>query len=471
MVAFTRRATFLVPLLLAGPPDAAPVPSAMPGGYAVPTPVPTVTLDFPLRACGVGGLCTEIDLGRGVRVRAVVDSGSPHLTVPAGGGCSDYDGCADELAPAGDATVAGFGTQRDRGMMRWANGEQFILRGSELNLALARTRLPATPAGGGVVVGVPDLALRRASGGFFLGLILSSNDKEHPTLLSQLTLPLPPQRLALPSVLTSSVLLSSVALVGAGGAIAQQQPPQQQLQSTAAVLLSPSPRRGVPVASFRVDAPGRVLTLSSAPLLRAGADAVPLIDLRAFGARVRHYAAYVSALEIDGCSVPLHRMKRPLVVLLDTGLSSAVVSSQLANDAKGAGGGWGLAQALGRSPEEWLTLRVQMRTEQGRTLTLQAGSDFGTPLYCTTIDDWAMLPQRPAPPDLTPPRRWNRLSRLAGGRPTRTQADVEHPHILAVGASFLGNGVLTVDADAGRAWYAAAQRDVNNFANSAWYAR
>lgn len=72
------------------------------------------------------------------------------------------------------------------------------------------------------------------------------------------------------------------------------------------------------LASFRLDAPRRRLTLSSAPLIGAGADALPLLDPRAWGDGVEHVSCRVDQdeLTLDGVSAaagsnPAHGPRAP----------------------------------------------------------------------------------------------------------------------------------------------------------------
>jgi len=382
VLGLTRRAVSLAPLLFAAPPS---MPPLAPAG---------ATLEIPLRPCDVGALCAIVDLGRGVRVKAVVDTGSPHLTVPADGGCNERDGCADALAPApGAPTSAIFGVG-GVGVMRWRHADRFIVAG--VDLARAHDKSSPPP---GVTVGVPDLLLRRASGGFFLGLIAASDDADRRPLLSQLELP-------------------------RGDA-------------------ADAPSGGLQIAAFRIDAPRRVLTFSSAPLISSAVDALQLVDLRPFGATVRHYAVRVSALEIDGVRLPLARMKRPVVCIFDSGLSCAVISSGLIADAARAARGMRGARALDRPPDEWSSLALTMRTEQSAAVALSAGSDGG-PFFCAAVQEGGMYPEAarsPAPGD-------------------------ERPHFVAVGATFVGGGVLTIDVFAGRASFEPGALH----GNGAWYA-
>lgn len=322
------------------------------------------------------------------------------MTVPADGGCSERDGCADVLPPApGVPTTARFGVG-DTGVMRWRQADRFVVAGGADLAAGSRGG-----AGGGVAVGVPDLVLRRASGGFFLGLIKASDDAVHPPLLSQLALP----------------------------------------------VADNAKSNTEPIAAFRIDAPRRVLTLSSAPLILRTMDALSLIDMRRYGTKVQHYAVQISALEIDGVRLPLARLSRPVVCLLDSGLSCAVVSSELIADAARALRGQPGAIVLERSPDEWSSLSLTMRTEQRSAVALRAGGDLG-PFFCAAVTEDAMYSEATAD----------------------AKAREKGPHFVAVGATFLGNGVLTIDADAGRALF----EDSEAFAGgargaraSAWYAR
>lgn len=415
-------------------------------------------LEIALLPCGTGALCVDIELRSAAQaspvvVRAIVDTGSPFLTVPVGSACSPTSGCADSL-PAERAVFAGAEAEAMRnadaapgahgargseatletyggrsGSMRWLAPQGLAVRGrtvpysdvlartdaapdSEARTCLSRyplttghgaAALPFIPIelpGGSLAVGAPDLALLRASGGFFLGLAKDADEAAaHATLLSCLRLP--------------------GALSGATGEGAGRRAPSS------------------PVAAFALDGARRTLTLSPRALIPASRDAVRLLDLRPLGTGVRHYAAEVAAIRVDGRLI--RGLRRPTVCVIDTGLTSAVVSAPLAA---------AIARARGESapaalPEAWNSLEVDLRTERGRVLTLSAG----LPSAFTGASTGRGAPDCAA---LTSLLFASAIPELSFFQEAASAHRPPPPYLVAVGQAFLGGGLLTVDADAGR---------------------
>ncbi|KAL7526193.1 hypothetical protein ACHAXR_001367, partial [Thalassiosira sp. AJA248-18] len=87
------------------------------------------------------------------------------------------------------------------------------------------------------------------------------------------------------------------------------------------------------IKSFSINGPLRELTLSTHSMIPATAPVMPLVDLRAFGDFVDHYAVIVDSLSFDGVSVSSKRLKevsgslieRPIVAVFDTGLTGCLL--------------------------------------------------------------------------------------------------------------------------------------------------
>ena len=173
----------------------------------------------------------------------------------------------------------------------------------------------------------------------------------------------------------------------------------------------------------------RTLAIStSRPSISRQEDAVPLIDLRAYGAPVEPYAAKVSKLVVNGETV---RLRRPCLCVLDTGTTGLTMSDSL------LGNGFGGTDELPLPGAAIKHVDVFLETESGREVSLGAdyrrGAEF--PLVVTT----ARLP-------------WfdeDALGRL--GRKGNQDIDWRNPpHVIFAGLSFLDRQRLTIDVDARR---------------------
>ncbi len=173
----------------------------------------------------------------------------------------------------------------------------------------------------------------------------------------------------------------------------------------------------------------RTLAIStSRPSISRQEDAVPLIDLRAYGAPVEPYAARVSRLVVNGETV---RLRRPCLCVLDTGTTGLTMSDSL------LGNGFGGTDELPLPGAAIKHVDVFLETESGREVSLGAdyrrGAEF--PLVVTT----ARLP-------------WfdeDALGRL--GRKGNQDIDWRNPpHVIFAGLSFLDRQRLTIDVDARR---------------------
>jgi hypothetical protein len=293
--------------------------------------------------------------------RAIVDTGSPFLTIPAEADCAEqprrqaFFGCAPYSAFRGapiPPSLELYGTTE--ASVEWRVAE---LRG-----------LAAQPQPN-IVIGAAPRSLVEASGGTFAGLILNG-DGRHPTLLGQLSPPITGFVLDGPN-LELRLYPATPAGSGAGGGIRS----------------------------------GRVMRAPGSEVVPRSADAVRLIDLRPLGDPVDHIAATATRLLLDGSPVPL---SRPLIAVFDSGLSGAILSSQLCDDAPNDTSAARLAAAS--------SLEVVIETESGGRMSLRA-TRHSTP----------------------------RLFRV-GSQPVPWFPDPSvEPGIVVLGQTFLRDAVLAVD--------------------------
>ena len=222
--------------------------------YIAPSPASVVTtLKLPLQMQAGGVLTTGVVID-GEPFRLIVDSGSPYLVVP----LDDCDqqppklsayGCAD----AGRFHLAAFAATDEQygavpGRMQWLRG----------GVSFGETDILPRQTGGRVgrelVFGGADRAVLSQSGGALLGLIRQVNYAPYSTIK--------------------------------------------------AADLRPTALGQLRLTSFCIDAPRRELTVSSAPLIAADADALPLVDPRDWGDGVEHVSARIAddELRIDGAA-------------------------------------------------------------------------------------------------------------------------------------------------------------------------
>jgi hypothetical protein len=383
------------------------VPSATAIGLSSSAPATLISLT----EGGGGALCLTFTLD-GLPFRAIVDTGSPFLTVPAEADCAEqprrqaFFGCAPTTAfreasiPPSPELYGTFEASMD-----W--------RVAELRGLTARPQLD-------VVFGAAPRALVEASGGTFAGLI-PNGDGQHPTLLGQLSPPITGFMLDGPNLeltLYPSTPTGSKAVFYARPGLVMQPPglsvipgdadavqmvdlrplgdPVDPIASTPtgsgagfgarrarvmpsvdrpviprdvdAVLMAdlrhdrelslyPSTHSG---AGFGARPSGDARSLSI-PVIPRGANAVQMVDLRPLGDPVDHIAATATCLLLDGNPVPL---LRPLIAVFDSGLSGSLLSSTLCDDAPDATSAARLAAAS--------SLEVVLQTESGGQQTLRA---------------------------------------------------------------------------------------------------
>lgn len=224
--------------------------------------------EVPLRLCG-GAYCVEYSVD-GQPFRAVVDTGSPFLTVDGTcttgvgrWGCYRGDGAAAAGLADSELSFAGQDV-----LVKWRRGE-FALGspttdGSRVSVRTEPLRI--ADATFGIVRGSRSSF---GSSAIFLGLVKGAGSRlgRYPTLLSQ-----------------TSIL------------------------------------------SMRFDFLRRRMLLSDAPQIPADSDAVPIVDLRARGAPDLKYACEVKRLLINGREVLLDA---PTVAIVDTGTTGLTLSEEL----------------------------------------------------------------------------------------------------------------------------------------------
>ena len=167
---------------------------------------------------------------------------------------------------------------------------------------------------------------------------------------------------------------------------------------------------------FTIDYAARTLTLRSTTRpwglagKAGGTDALDMYDLSPYGPDLYHYAVEATEMTIftdkGDFSIldPSTTTTRPIVVVIDTGLTGCIVSDSLVNDG---------------------CLPVPISSIRGARLRLGAGTTSSSCVVLTSED-----------------RYWN----LACFRLPWFDDEQNHPHIVAVGATFLRNCKLDVDA-------------------------
>lgn len=150
------------------------------------------------------------------------------------------------------------------------------------------------------------------------------------------------------------------------------------------------------------------LVLSTAPMVPADAEWLPVVDLRPFGSPVEHYAARVSSLRVGGLPLRL-RDRKPIYAIFDTGTTGLALSGSLWDAS--------VQSYLDGTGAPWTGLvEVDMRSASGSTVTVAARRPFPT------------TPIRQIP--------WKRFD----------------GHLVVLGLSFLRGTALTVDVDQRRMW-------------------
>ncbi len=176
------------------------------------------------------------------------------------------------------------------------------------------------------------------------------------------------------------------------------------------------------IKSFCINGPRREITFSTQPLISTTESAFELIDLRKFGDFVDHYAVVVDALILDGITVTSQSLLRPIVAVLDTGLTGCLMIRQF----------WDALQKC------MMVHRANASEIRSASLSLMATgggnmSSYSSP--CTMTSSIEADPRFYVEPiDLD----WFDDDQCA-------------PYVIILGQTFLRQGVLTIDLDDRRA--------------------
>ena len=338
------------------------------------------TVRIPLEARdGYHSLNFTIDAAQGP-FRAAVDTGSPFLLVPSV--CSTEWGCPHlpesgllsarppsswlykdaDLPSAALETVESFGGQEYD--TAWKRGDlKFV--GAEVIGAGALSSSRRTTFRN-VVFGSVGADVLRRPGGVFLGLVKYKAQDIKPTLLGQL--------------------------------------------GYNSFCFDPRPSSGA-------------LTLSRLPMLSRERDAIPLVDLLPFGAPVRHYAARVAQLHINGQAI---KHGQNMFCIVDTGTTGCVLSDDIVFNEY--------------TPTPARDIRITLKTERGNTVELSASASGERSKAFVPVSA-AFIPWRGF--------RRTGVSKADpyadSGRPF-----LAGPSLVVLGLSFLRGRSLTIDIEAGR---------------------
>lgn len=302
---------------------------------------------LPLQSVAGGLACTySVD---GAPFRGIVDTGSPFLLVDGTCASGGRWGC---YPPGGLSAARGHqGSLDDASIENFAGQVTRVEWRRGLVDVGGRGRLRVEPA---VFGALRDFRGRGGAGGVYLGLVKHRSARVRPTFLEQV---------------------------------------------------------GAEALRFDLrDARRRTLEIATrGPLISAGDDAVPMVDLRPLGAPIEPYAVAVAGLSVNGVRVALDR---PTVAVVDTGTTGLTIADTLLG-----------SPALPVAGAAVRTAEVIVATERGKRLALaataRAGAEF--PLITTPC----ALP-------------W-----FAG-------RESSAPHVLFLGLAFLATTRLTIDVETRR---------------------
>ena len=314
---------------------------------------------LPLAPCG-GGLAATYRVD-GAMFRGVVDTGSPFLLVD--GTCGELRNGRWGCYPRGGLSAArgAQGALNDESIEGFG-GQETLVEWRRGRVELGDRRLVVEP---GVFGAIRSFKGRGGEGGVYLGLVKHRQPFIRPTFLEQ-----------------------------------------------------------TDAQSLRFDlddARDRTLEISTGgPLIPRGADAVPMVDLRPLGAPVEPYAAVAARLLVNGEPV---RLRRPVVVVFDTGTTGATVSDTLLD-----------TDELPLPGAAIRCVEVVLKTERGRDVSLVAryrrGAEF--PLIVTET----------SLPWFDKGNAYGRRRRVGLGAD-----DDAPPHVVFIGLSFLERTRLTIDLE------------------------
>jgi len=175
------------------------------------------------------------------------------------------------------------------------------------------------------------------------------------------------------------------------------------------------------IRSFCLDAPNRMLTLSTRNLIQSATkNTINLVDLRPLGDFVDHYAVLVHSFVVDrnpdwtyrgGTKLVSWQQdqhgKRPVVAVFDTGLTGCVITRALWDELQ--------SQSSWPSPSEYKYIQLRFKNNSADEESfIESGKD-SVSFYVAPIDlDWF-------------------------------DNDENSPHVVVLGQAFLGRGVLIID--------------------------
>ena len=253
----------------------------------------------------------------GLLFRAVVDTGSPFLTVPGSPSCGNDKALAtskwgcyrpDMAVPSGlDATYELF--DGVEGEVEWRSG-------GPLTFVNATGSLLGPPK---LIFGVLSKSLMKNPGGCFFGLVKETDSWIRPSFLSQTS-----------------------------------------VRSFALDLRTPS---------------SATLSLSTKPMIPPGNDYIRMVDdLRArYGDPTLHYTAVIKSITVNGNPFVSSKKKKPIFAIFDSGVSQFVVCQELFDERYAA------ARA-NRERSLWGEVEISFESAEGKPITLTATKPLTTPL-------------------------------------------------------------------------------------------
>jgi len=383
------------------------------------------TVTLPLEQCSGGGLCVRLII-KGISlshseieplkvVRAIVDTGSPYLVLPAEDDDTEEEiienpflrwfsvlwnsQTAEDLFQPLQLQESEYAPTKEiygskAGSIQWKKASiqfrdpQLITKISSSNNNDHNEEL---------VLGVMDSILTKESGGTLLGLVKRSNEEStkvqlRPTFINQ-----------------------------------------ERIESI--------PRKNNPhsfpkyeeISSFVLNAPNRTLSFSSKSQLppissQSPSMIFPLVDLRPLGDFVEHYACLVDQLYLN--STPLSSSilpsKRKIVAVFDSGLTGCLLTQPF----------WEELQQMSKSnprindPESIDSIKVQIKTQPPASKYMKPSSIL-----------------QPNHVFMESSSVTNRLFYVAPISLDWFDDDSTAPHVIVLGQTFLQQGVLTIDID------------------------
>ncbi|KAL3780424.1 hypothetical protein HJC23_004361 [Cyclotella cryptica] len=189
------------------------------------------------------------------------------------------------------------------------------------------------------------------------------------------------------------------------------------------------------IKSFSVDGPARELTFSTGSLIHEEAGIMHLFDLRVYGDFVDHYAVLVNSVTLDGTTVTSKDLQtqshspveRPIVAVFDTGLTGCLLTREfwdgMQNIIAAADSRENSSRLMADDVHRFHSVSISLRSNKGgfdttdaAACTLQSNSKEDPRLFYTEPIDLDWFDQQET-----------------------------SPHVIVLGQTFLGKGVLTID--------------------------